>query len=107
MAYSHASVDRIPEYGEQKDASVPKLNFYNALTNLQKKRKNTWCSSKKMENIMDVYETKNGYAFFSRYGELELNICSFVLVYIFNLKLCLSTFLRNDPSKKRIDLTII
>ena len=71
MAYSHASVDCIPEYGEQKDASIPKLNFFNALTNLQKKEKIPGAHRKKWRILCMFTKQKMDMHFFRAMANLS------------------------------------
>ena len=82
----------------QKDASVQKLKFYITSSGHQftKKRKNTG----RAEYYASL-RIKNEFAFLSRYGNLELNICSFVLCLYFQFK----TLFLNFFLKKRRFLT--
>ena len=75
----------------QKEAYVQKLNFYFASGGHQITKKKKPGAQEKLQKFRHVYE-ENGFAFFSRYGELELNFCSFVFCTYFHLKLCLSVF---------------
>ena len=63
--------------------SIQTLNFYNASSGHQftEKKKNR-VLNEKVPSIACL-RRKNGFAFLSRYGELELNICFFVLCIYF------------------------